>query len=149
MPIFMSLFGDVNEGAVSMLIPIVTMVMVLLIPIVSIIMDGFTKRSRMKVLEEALRQGVPVEDLPLNESTERLPYRSGMVCVAVGLGIALFGICISIAMEQTGEPDYIAPRMIMPAIGLIIILIGAALLANDYLHRDRLSSSNHDGNRLR
>jgi hypothetical protein len=52
-----------------------------------------------------------------------------MVCSAAGLGVAALGWFI-------GDPEATGP---MAGIGAIVLLIGLALLINDYINRDRFN----------
>lgn len=110
-------------------IPILAVGLSLMIPIVAIITDYFRKRDKMRVIEKAIENGASLEGLKLDEEdkTPPMPYRSGMVCSATGLGVAALGWFI-------GEPEATGP---MAGVGAIVLFIGLALLLNDYMNRDR------------
>ncbi|MBT4292546.1 hypothetical protein HOD41_07620 [bacterium] len=114
----------------ELLIPILAVGMSLMIPIVAIITDYFRKKDKMRVIEKALEHGASLEGLDLNETkAPHMPYRAGMVCSAAGLGVAALGWFI-------GDPEATGP---MAGIGAIVLLIGLALLINDYINRDRFN----------
>lgn len=106
-------------------IPITAIVLGCLIPIIAIIVDHFTKKAKLRVMEKAIENGMSPEGLSLNDKKgPRAPYRSGMIALAVGIGI-------SIAAFFIGEEE-------LHAIAAIPALIGIALIINDRLNYDRL-----------
>jgi undecaprenyl pyrophosphate phosphatase UppP len=112
------------------LIPIVAIVFSLSIPIIAIIVEHFNRKSKMKVIEKAIEKGVTLEGLSLEEKKEpRVPYRSGMITLAAGIGIAIFAIFVG----QTEE------NALYPLLGIASIpaLIGIALIINDRINYDR------------
>jgi hypothetical protein len=99
------------------------------IPIVAIVVDYFNKKSKMRVIEKAIEKGLSLEGLSLEDTKKprpRMPYRAGMIVLAVGLGIGIFAIF-------KGEIELLGLASI-PA------LIGIALLINDRINYDRYSS---------
>jgi hypothetical protein len=108
----------------------------LFIPIVAIIMGYFEKKAKMKVVEKAIEHGTSLNGLVLDEKKPRMPYRSGMISLAVGLGTAIFGIFV-------GQND---PEALNPLVGMssIMILIGAALLINDKINYARYFEKDKD-----
>jgi len=116
---------------VAVLIPIIAVTLSLMIPIVAIIVDYFNKKNKAQVVQRAIENGVPIENLQLEEPKQRLPYRGGMVCMAVGIGLAIFGFAIG-----TYTPDQEAMPVFL-GIGALIALIGLALLINDRMNYDK------------
>ena len=111
------------------LVPIVAIAFSLSIPIISLIIDHFNRKSKMKVIEKAIEKGVTLEGLSLEEKRPRVPYRAGMVLLAVGIGMAIF----SFLMAQ------IEIKAFYPILGIAFIpaLIGIALIINDKINYDR------------
>jgi hypothetical protein len=119
------------------LIPILAVAFGLSIPIVAIIVDHFTKKSKMRVMEKAIEKGLSLEGLSLeDEKKPRMPYRAGMIVLAVGLGLGIFGVLM-------GQADHDA---FYPLIGIASIptLIGIAMLINDRINYDRYSNETSD-----
>jgi hypothetical protein len=111
-------------------IPIIAIVFSLSIPIIAIIVDHFSKKNKMKVIEKAIEKGVTLEGLSLEDKkAPRMPYRAGMVALAVGIGMVLLGFLI-------GQQETYALYPIMGA-GSIPALIGVALIINDRINYDR------------
>jgi MFS-type transporter involved in bile tolerance (Atg22 family) len=141
-----SLFGSVSPlGQISpYVIPIVGIVFVFSIPIIAIVTEYYEKRNKARLLERALEKGVDVENLTLDEPKIRLPYRSGMVTVAAGVGIiiatAVIGI-IAAHFEEVVEGGAIAIGVFV-GIGAIVAIIGGALLWNDRMNIERLRQQN-------
>ena len=118
-------------------IPVVAIVFGLSIPIVAIIVEHFTKKSKMRVMEKAIEKGLSLEGLSFDdEKKPRMPYRAGMIVLAVGLGLGIFGVLI-------GQTDHDA---FYPLLGIasIPILIGIAMLINDRINYDRYSNETSD-----
>jgi len=111
------------------LLPFITVVLALSIPIIAIIVEYFNRKNKLKLFEKAIEKGVTLEGLSLEEKRPRVPYRSGMVILAVGLGIAIF----SFLMAQ------IEIEAFYPILGVAFIpaLIGIALIINDKINYDR------------
>lgn len=104
-----------------------------IIPIVSLIAEYYKKKGKLRVMEKAIEKGLPLEGLSLeNERGPRVPYRSGMVVLAVGIGI---GIC-AVLVENTGGFGV--------GIASILLLIGLALIINDKINYDRLFNKESD-----
>jgi len=119
------------ESLSHVLVPIIAIVFALAIPIVSIIVDYFNKKNKMQVIEKAIEKGLSLEGLSFPEEKKgpRLPYRGGMVVLAVGIGMAIF----SFLMAQ------IEIKAFYPILGVSFIpaLIGLALIINDRINYDR------------
>jgi len=114
----------------DILIPIVAIVFSLSIPIVALIVEHFNRKNKMKVIEKAIEKGVTLEGLSLEEPMKpRVPYRSGMVTLATGLGACIFAFFIGKI-----ENDAIYPLL---GLGSIPLLIGIALIINDKLNYNR------------
>jgi hypothetical protein len=119
------------------LVPIVAIVFALSIPIISIIVDHFNRKSKMKVIEKAIEKGVTLEGLTLEEKKEpRGPYRSGMVVLAVGIGLAVFAFLMASIEIEAFYP--ILGAASIPA------LIGIALIINDRINYDRYFKKDPD-----
>lgn len=132
-------FGRVDES----FIPLVALPLIFGIPLVAIIVDYLQKRNKNRVVEKALERGVPIENLALDEpKRNRLPYRSGMVMLAVGIGVVVFGFAFGRVLEAGGDPEFYVPKAIFGAGGVIVLLIGIALLINDRMNRDRFDNGN-------
>ena len=118
-------------------IPIVAIIFGLAIPIIAIIVDHLNKKSKMRVMEKAIEKGLSLEGLSLEDERRlRVPYRSGMIVLAAGLGLGIFAVLI-------GQID---DEAIYPLLGIASIpaLIGIALLINDRINYDRCFSEKSD-----
>ena len=111
------------------LVPIVAIVFSLSIPIIAIIVEYFNRKNKLKVIEKAIEKGVTLEGLSLEDKRPRVPYRSGMVILAVGIGIAIFGVFVGQI-----EDDALYPLL---GIAFIPALLGIALIINDRINYDR------------
>jgi len=130
----------------SLFVPLVGAIMIFAIPISAIITDYFQKRDRARLLEKAIERGVPVESLKFEEESkpQRLPYRSGMVTVAVGLGIVILGLSVGNAITRSGVASLIGGSYLTGG-GILVLLIGLALLINDWMNRKRFLESGNNG----
>lgn len=140
--IMQSLFGFAFFGSIDeSWIPLLALPLIFGIPITAIVVDYLQKRNKNRVIERALERGVPIENLALDEPRRsRLPYRSGMVMLAVGIGVSIFGFALSHAIRLGGDPEWQVPRAMFGAGGAIVFLIGIALLINDRMNRDRFEN---------
>jgi hypothetical protein len=121
----------------EMWIPITGIIFGCGIPIVAIIFEHFTKKSKMRVMEKAIENGISPEDLSLEgKKGPRVPYRSGMISLAVGLGIGIFSFVIGKI-----EMDAFYPLL---GIASIPVLVGIALIINDKINYDRLFNKEPD-----
>lgn len=104
-------------------------IIALFIPIVAIIIGYFERKAKMQVIEKAIEKGISPDNLNIERAKPRMPYRSGMVTLAVGLGLVVFGVLV-------GQKDQDA---LLPLVGIasILILIGAALLLNDKINHSK------------
>jgi undecaprenyl pyrophosphate phosphatase UppP len=119
------------------LIPVVAIVFSMSIPIAAIIIDYFNRKSKMKVIEKAIEKGVTLEGLSLEDKKRpRMPYRAGMVVLAVGIGIGILGILI-------GQTDREALYPLLGA-GSIPALVGIALIINDRINYNRYFNKESD-----
>ena len=146
--IMQSLFGFafLATSAEEVLIPLAAISLGCSIPIIAIIVDYFQKRTKARIIEKAIEKGVPIENLALDEPRgSRMPYRSGMVTVAVGLGLMIFGLAIGAAMKQSGETEHFIPYAVFGGSGALVFLIGIALLANDKMNYKRFFNGNGKG----
>ena len=124
-------------GVDETLIPIVAIVFSLSIPIVAIIMEHFTRKNKMRVMEKAIEKGLSLEGLSLEDRKgPRAPYRSGMVLLAIGIGICIFALLIG----QT-ESDALYPLL---GLASIPTLIGIVLIINDKINYDKLFKKDAD-----
>ena len=119
------------------LIPVVAIVFSLSIPIAAIIIDHFNRKSKMRVIEKAIEKGVTLEGLSLEDKKgPRVPYRSGMIALAAGIGLGVLGLLI-------GQQDSDALYPIL-GVGAIPALIGVALIINDKINYDRYFKKDTD-----
>ncbi len=121
----------------GILIPILGIVFGCSIPIVAIIVEHFTKKNKMRVMEKAIEKGLPLDGLSLEEKKRpRGPYRGGMISLAVGIGIGIFAFLIGkIAQEAFYS---------MLGLASIPVLIGIALIINDKINYDRFFNKESD-----
>ncbi len=121
----------------GILVPLSAIVLSLAIPIVAIIVEHFTKKAKMRIMEKAIEKGVPLEGLSLEDPKKpRMPYRSGMVALAVGIGLCIFGFLLG-----QRQPTAFYPFL---GGGAIAALVGVALIVNDRLNYDRLFGKDVD-----
>ena len=111
------------------LVPIISIVLALSIPIISIIVEYFNRKNKLKLFEKAIEKGVTLEGLSLEEKRPRVPYRAGMVLLAVGIGIAIFAFL----MAQIEIKAFYS----ILGVSFIPALIGIALIINDRINYDR------------
>lgn len=110
------------------LIPISAIVLSLSIPIIAIIMEYFNKKNKLRVIEKAIEKGLPLEGLSLDDKKKpRLPYRSGMICLALGLA-GIPGYFVGLTSEN---------KVLSLCIGLTLALLGIALIINDKINYDK------------
>jgi len=89
----------------ELLIPIVAIVFTFSVPIVAIIVEHFTKKSKMRVMEKAIEMGMPLDGLSLGDKKgPRAPYRSGMVLVAIGIGVIILALVIGQMEREALNP---------------------------------------------
>jgi hypothetical protein len=92
----------------------------------------------MRVIEKAIENGISPENLSLEGKKEpRVPYRSGMVALAIGIGMVILGYLI-------GQQQPNALHIIIGA-GFIPALVGIALIINDRINYDRYFNKESDG----
>lgn len=122
----------------GILIPIIAVAGGLAIPIVAIIADHFTRKSKMQLMEKAIEKGLPLEGLSLNDKKgPRVPYRRGMISLAIGIGVGIFAVLVS-----RMESDALYPLL---GGGAILVLIGVASILNDRINYDRLFNRDSNG----
>ena len=126
----------------EVLIPVVLFVLVFSIPIVAIISDGRTKRSRDRVLEKALEAGRTLDEVqqlfPEESDRKRLkqrPYYKGLVVLAVG-----GALLVARQLTMPGPGEYPATEFGEQAEGMLIggticLFIGIAMVVGDFLNR--------------
>lgn len=135
-----ALLAKINyNDLISMAIPVIVVSFSMAIPIVSIITERFQKRDRMRLIEKAIEHGANLEDLQLEdpETPPRLPYRNGMVSVAVGTALVLGHLLLRPTLEAHGTGEL---ALIMLLGGLIVGCVGIALLINDRMNRDKFDT---------
>jgi hypothetical protein len=141
--IMQTLFGFAFLARVDEFIPIIAIIMVFSIPIAAIVTEYFQKKNKARIIEKAIEKELPIDNLALDEPQKaRLPYRSGMVMVATGLGVAIFGFAMGWAMGSVGEEDAVIMKAVFGAGGAIVLLIGVALLVNDKMNYARFQNGN-------
>ena len=119
------------------IIPVLSIIFSLSIPIVAIIVDHFTKKSKMRVMEKAIEKGLSLEGLSLeDEKRPPMPYRAGMIVLAVGLGVGIFAVLVG----------QVEPEALFWLLGFasIPVLIGVALIINDRINYDRYPNEKSD-----
>jgi len=122
----------------EMWIPVVGIIFGCAIPIAAITFDHFTKKSKMRVIEKAIENGISPENLSLEGRRDpRMPYRAGMIALAVGIGMVILGFLI-------GQRIPLALYPIIGA-GCIPALVGIALIINDKINYDRYFNKESDG----
>jgi hypothetical protein len=128
-------------------IPIVATIMIFSIPIAAIITEYFQKRNRARVMEKAIEKGVPVETLKIEDEgkPQRLPYRSGMVTVAVGIGCMVVGTFLARILSGSSDTDARAAGPMIIGSGILVMLIGIALLINDRMNYKRFFENGNNG----
>ncbi|MCP4292052.1 MAG: hypothetical protein GY780_09510 [bacterium] len=117
----------------QLLIPITVITLSMSIPIVAIITDHLQKKERMRLMEKAIEHGANLESLDFEDSAnkqKKLPYRSGMVLVAVGIALLSADRFVGIEMFPFHLPLGLG--------GLIVLAVGIALILNDFMNRDQL-----------
>lgn len=125
--------GDILHNA----IPVVAVAMSLTIPIVAIIVDHFQKKAKMRLIETAIEHGVDPAELNLDfesKSGPYLPYRAGMVTLAVGVALL---VAAKVALTMYGI-FYVLANIG----GAVCVLVGLALIINDWMNRDRIRAAN-------
>lgn len=119
-------------GWETMLLPIIVVTLAMIIPIVAIITEHFQKKKKMELMEKAIEHGANLDNFTLEDTSCRereLPYRGGMVTLAVGIGIIIGSRWVEFGF---GELD-----TLMLVGGAIVSCVGIALLLNDLMNRDR------------
>jgi len=117
----------------AVFIPIIAIIMVFSIPIVAMVVEYKQKRNKTQLVQKAIELGTPIDNLKLDEPKKRLPYRSGMVMLAIGIGVIIFGVVMGntiAGFDQGGTGAFFGG-------GAIVGLIGLALLINDRMNYDR------------
>ena len=81
----------------TMLIPLVVITLSLMIPIIAIITEHFQKKEKMRLMEKAIEHGANLENISLDDPScnkPPMPYRGGMVTLAVGAGIFIASLVV-------------------------------------------------------
>ena len=119
-----------NSGDLALMIPIIVPTVTMLVIGGTIALITYYRFRRRREVQETIRiaiekgQELPTEFLETISSPKKRPkkdqdLRRGVVLIAVGLGIGIFGILV-------GDDDAVGPLM---GIGSIPLLIGMALTA--------------------
>lgn len=120
-----------DKEVLALMIPILAVVMTLLIPIAWFYFDHRNKRARYQAMERLAQSGQDPKMLermlagePRHEprNGRRTPYKSGLICLAIGLTFMIG----SEYYYHEGPPGWV---------GLLLLLIGLALLISDFLAR--------------
>ena len=120
-------FADLGK----FLFPLIIVGMSMSIPIIAIITEHLQKKERMRLIEKAIEHGADLKNLDIEDAPARprLPYRSGMILLAVGVAL-YFG-------NQFIDTRFGGIHFPMVFAGIICGCIGIAQLLNDLLNRDR------------
>lgn len=119
-----------NSGDLALMIPIIVPTVTMLVIGGTIALITYYRFRRRREVQETIRvaiekgQELPTEFLETISSPKKRPrkdqdLRRGVVLIAVGLGIGIFGVLV-------GDDDAVGPLM---GIGSIPFLIGLALTA--------------------
>jgi hypothetical protein len=132
MPTFLTNLASIMNSGI--LLPLVVGGISMCIPIVAIITEYHQKKNKLRVIEKAIEHGVNPDDLQLDkvasaDGCPRLPYRGGMICLAVGIALSLAGYYLTLPHEFLDQLLIIG--------GAVTGLVGVALLINDKMNRDR------------
>lgn len=110
----------------ELLIPIIAIVMTLSIPIAWFYFDNRNKEARYRTMERLAQGGQDpkmlerlLQDEPVARRTQRQPYRSGLICIAIGAAFLL-------AHDHDGPPNWV---------GMLMFFIGVALILGDLMNR--------------
>jgi len=119
----------------SFLFPLIIIAMSMSIPIVAIITEHLQKKERMRLVAKAIEHGADLKDLNLEDPKPRprLPYRSGMILVAVGLSLFFSEHFLDVRFGNLHFPLMVG--------GFITGGIGIAQLLNDFLNRNRMDNA--------
>ena len=124
----MSLF--LANTDVSTWIPLVVVTMAMAIPIVGIITNFFQEKQKMRLKEKAIEHGFDPENLEAEPPPgPYMPYRTGMVLLAVGAGLFL--------VSRYANLDVAILDFGVLAGSFVVGLVGVAFLLNDWMNRDR------------
>jgi len=127
-----TLLGSLNDN--ELFFPMGIAIVGMAIPIVAIVTDFLSKISRMRLVEKAIEHGASLDNLNFDDAQPkpRMPYRSGMVCFAIGIALIVVAQVIGIM-----QADF---RAVLLVGGAITGAIGLALLVNDWMNRDRFDA---------
>jgi hypothetical protein len=135
-----SFLAGIQIGSLSgILLPLTVVTLAMIIPIVAIIVDHFQKKNKLRVIEKAIEHGVDISSLKLGDECDsgpRLPYRAGMITLAVG--VALVVVSRLVLPTFGGSFGASGVFQVLTVIGgAICICVGVAMLINDWMNRDR------------
>ncbi len=129
----MNVFLADLTGFSGQIIPLVVVSLSMTIPIVAIVTDHLQKKERMRLMEKAIEHGADLENFSVEEPEKpRLPYRTGMVTLAVGVGILIGSRFVNFGYSELDS--------VMRVGGAIAICVSLALLLNDWMNRERFKT---------
>ncbi len=123
-----------DVAKIALLIPIISVISVFTFLTIIVVMKSNNRRIEREKLYEVARaavdkgQPLPPEVIssltqaaPNGRSTSFSDLRSGVICLAVGIGLSLFGLVLGIEDREPFHP--------LVGIGAIPALVGVALIA--------------------
>ena len=128
------------DEPLKLLIPLLAILMVFLVPITWFYFDSRNKEARYRAMERLAQSGQDpkmlqrlLETEPEKVPAKRQPYRSGLICMAIGASLLL--------AQRAGGSQDAPPNWI----GLLLLFLGGALLLADFLNRGRAARGRDDG----
>ena len=107
----------------GLLLPIIVITLSMGIPIVAIITEHLQKQQKMRLMEKAIEHGADPGALEVQEkSGPRLPYRSGMVCLAIGVALVAGDRFIDIGLVGFHLP-LVVGGLITGAVGIALLMV--------------------------
>lgn len=110
----------------ELLPPIIFIIMTMSIPIAWFYFDNRNKEARYRAMERLAQGGQDpkmlerlLADEPVTRRNQRQPYRSGLICIAIGAAFLL-------AADHDGPPNWV---------GMLMLFIGLALILGDFMNR--------------
>ena len=122
----------------ELFIPIVAIIMTMAVPIAWFYFMNRSKEARYRAMERMAQAGQDpkmlerlLADEPIARPNRRQPYRSGLVCLAIGAAF-LFA---DGDRHGDGPPNWV---------GLMMIVLGAALILGDFMNRGQARKDRDD-----
>lgn len=117
------------DSNLELLIPIVAIVMTMAVPIAWFYFHNRSKEARYRAMERMAQAGQDpkmLERLLADEPAStrpyrRQPYRSGLICCAIGAAFLIAG------GDRHNGPE--------PWVGLMLVFLGLALMLGDFMNR--------------